>query len=294
MKILVLGGDGMLGHQLLLSLQKNHAVRATLRQEINAYKNFKIFNNQNSYFRVDVRNEDNLKHIVDSFQPEAIINAVGIVKQRQSAKESLPCLEINSLLPHRLALLCEQYKIRMIHISTDCVFSGKKGQYLENDFSDAEDLYGKSKFLGEVHDKHCVTIRSSIIGLELARKTALIEWFLAQKGVIRGFRRAIYTGLTTQEMSRVIEKILVQYVNLSGVWHVTSNPINKYELLVALSHMLGRNDIQIEPDDTFTCDRSLIGDVFQTVTGYQSPNWKEMLSELAHQIKQRERVEETL
>ncbi|EKD71147.1 MAG: hypothetical protein ACD_46C00263G0006 [uncultured bacterium] len=287
MKILILGGDGMLGHQLFLNLKKNHVVFTTLRQDTAAYKHYQLFDHHNSYFKIDVCRESDIKRVIDDVQPQVIINAVGIVKQRDSAKEFIPSLEINALFPHRLARLCEEYKIRMIHFSTDCVFSGRQGKYTENDPSDAEDLYGKSKHLGELYDKHCVTIRSSIIGLELARKTGLIEWFLAQRGIIKGFRRAIYSGLTTQEMNRVIECILIQYPDLYGVWHVSSEFINKYELLMRLAKKLGRNDIEIQPDDKFICDRSLIGAAFKKATGYQAPSWDMMLDELAHQIKQR-------
>lgn len=287
MKILVLGGDGMLGHQLMLSLQNRHDIRVTLRQEEQIYAKWKIFKKHNSYFEVDVRREDDLVRVFADFQPEAVVNAVGIVKQRKDAKEAIPSIEINSLFPHRLAVMCEAAKARMIHMSTDCVFSGKKGNYIESDHSDAYDLYGKSKFLGEVYEAHCVTLRTSIIGLELLRKSSLIEWFLAQKGTIKGFKKAIYTGLTTIEMSRVIERILMMHPELSGVWQVTSDSaINKYDLLVMFSNMLGRKDIQIEADENFECDRSLNGNAFCHATGYKAPSWNEMLSELANQFIQ--------
>ena len=288
MKILILGGDGMLGHQLLLSLQKRHDVKITLRQSLALYQQYGLFTTENSYFGVDIYNKHILFNILNEFQPVAVINAIGVVKQRKTAKEAIPCIEINALFPHHLAQMCSVTNTRMIHISTDCVFSGRKGNYIESDFSDAEDLYGKSKYLGEVHDKHCITLRSSIIGLELARKTSLIEWFLAQRGTIKGFRHAIYSGITTQEMSRVIEHVLINHPDLSGLWHVSSlNTIDKYELLSIFSKKLNRNDIEIIPDDHFVCDRSLAGDAFSKITGYQSPNWETMLSELADQVKQR-------
>lgn len=286
MKILILGGDGMLGHQLMLSLQKRHQVKVTLRQDMKVYQQYNLFNTTNSYFGIDVCQHEGLLRVLSDFQPQAVINAVGVIKQRQIANEAIPNIEINALFPHRLAQLCKKIKTRMIHFSTDCIFSGQKGRYLENDHSDAKDFYGKSKYLGEVQDSHCLTLRSSVIGLELARKTSLIEWFFAQKGVIKGFRRAIYSGLTTQEMSRVIELVLMEHPNLSGVWHVSSDFINKYELLTKLSDIIGRKDIQINPDDSFVCDRSLIGDAFCKVTGYKSPSWEMMLKELADHFNQ--------
>lgn len=178
MRILVLGGDGMLGHQLLKYLGPRHDVRVTLRQDIEAYASYKLFDNTNAYAGIDVRSLERITEVLADFQPQALINAVGIVKQRTSAKESIPSLEINALLPHRLSILCRVVGARLIHLSTDCIFSGKKGNYLETDASDAEDLYGKTKFLGEVHDDHCLTLRTSIIGRELARHKSLLEWFL--------------------------------------------------------------------------------------------------------------------
>ncbi|EKD55054.1 MAG: hypothetical protein ACD_60C00028G0051 [uncultured bacterium] len=292
MKILVLGGDGMLGHQLLLNLQKRHHARATLRQDKTVYEKYRLFDEANSYFGVDVRGDDYLEGVLSHFKPDAVINAVGVIKQRQMANDAIPNIEINALFPHRLAILCKKIGARMIHFSTDCVFSGKKGKYTENDLSDAYDFYGKSKYLGEVHEPHCLTLRSSVIGLELAHKASLIEWFLARHGVVKGFRQAIYTGLTTQEMSRVIELVLVKHPTLSGVLHVSSSAISKYDLLMYFSELLHLKEIQIEPDDQFVCDRSLQSDVFCGITGYKAPTWASMLSELADQVKERERMTE--
>ncbi|OGT37964.1 MAG: NAD(P)-dependent oxidoreductase [Gammaproteobacteria bacterium RIFCSPHIGHO2_12_FULL_37_14] len=287
MRILVLGGDGMVGHQLLLHLQKKHEVCVTLRQASSAYCRYPLFNTENSYFDVDIRHGDNLAKVLSSFKPDVVINAVGVIKQRQIANEAIPNIEINALFPHRLAEMCKAISARMIHFSTDCIFSGMKGNYTEADYSDAKDFYGKSKYLGEVKEKHCITLRSSVIGLELTRKASLIEWYLAQRGTIKGFRRAIYSGLTTQEMSRVVNLILTKYSDLSGVWHISADYINKHELLAILSKKLGREDIQIQPDDSFVCDRSLNGEAFRKATGYQSPSWEVMLNELSQQIQLR-------
>lgn len=289
MKILIIGGQGMLGHQLFLTLKQRHHVCVTLREDLSAYKIYNLYDRSNSYTEIDVCDRDALQNVLSEFQPQVVINAVGVVKQLKLAKEAIPSIEINALFPHRLALMCKQFNARMVHISTDCVFSGKKGQYTENDFSDAEDLYGRSKFLGEVHEAHCITIRSSIIGLELSRKTGLIEWFLAQKGVIKGFKKAIYSGITTKEMSRVIEMILTDFPNMSGVWHVSSDTsINKFQLLTQFSLLLKRNDIEIIPDDDFVCDRSLVSDRFKAATGYKAPDWSSLLMELASDVKHRE------
>ena len=288
MRILILGGDGMLGHRLLMHLQDRHETKVTLRRELAAYERYGLFTLENSYWSVEAKDTERLLEVMGDFRPEAVVNAVGIVKQRGAAKEAIPSLEINALLPHRLALLCRAAGARLVHLSTDCVFSGRKGNYTEDDIPDAEDLYGRTKLLGEVTDAGCITLRTSIIGLELSRRTGLIEWFLAQRGEIRGFTKAIYTGLTTAEMSRVIERVLVEHPHLSGVWQVASEPINKYDLLVRFSEVLGRDDVHIVPDDTVSIDRSLLPVAFERATGYSAPGWNEMLKELGAEVRQRQ------
>ena len=288
MRILILGGDGMLGHRLLMHLQDRHETKVTLRRERAAYERYGLFTLENSYWGVEAKDTERLLEVVADFRPEAVVNAVGIVKQRGAAKEAIPSLEINALLPHRLALLCRAADARLVHLSTDCVFSGRKGNYTEDDVPDAEDLYGRTKLLGEVTDAGCITLRTSIIGLELSRRTGLIEWFLAQRGEIRGFTKAIYTGLTTAEMSHVIERVLVEHLHLSGVWQVASEPISKYDLLVRFSEVLGRDDVSIVPDDTVRIDRSLLPVAFEKATGYSTPGWNEMLKELSAEVRQRQ------
>lgn len=289
MRILILGGDGMLGHRLLMHLQQNHETKVTLRRDLSAYEQYGLFTPENSYTGVEVGDRERLLEVAGDFRPEAVVNAVGIIKQRGAAKEAIPSLEINSLLPHRLAVLCKAIGARLVHVSTDCVFSGRKGNYTEEDIADAEDLYGRSKLLGEVAEPGSVTLRTSIIGLELARKGSLIEWFLAQKGEIRGFTKAIYTGLTTAEMSRVIERVLVDHPDLSGVWQVASAPINKYDLLVRFAEILGRDDLNITPDDSVEIDRSLVPAAFERATGYSAPGWDGMLEELGAEVRERQR-----
>jgi dTDP-4-dehydrorhamnose reductase len=284
MRCLILGGDGMLGHQLLDSWQARHDVRVTLRRNLAEYRELEMFHAGNSFDGIDVLDLEALRRVLDRFQPEAVINAIGLIKQQKAAKEALPSLEINAVFPHRLRLLCQEIGARLIHISTDCVFNGRRGMYSESDQSDAEDIYGMTKYLGEVGEAPAITLRSSIIGLELTRKKSLVEWFLAQSGQIRGFTRAIYTGLTTIEMARVIERVFLEHPRLTGLWQVASTPINKYELLTKLAASLGRTDITIVPDDSFHCDRSLQGKRFTLQTGYEAPSWGQMLSELALQL----------
>ena len=287
MRILVLGGDGMLGHQLLQSYHTHHDIRVTLRRPLADYVNYGVFNAQNSYSGIDAQNFSRVTDTVYKFKPQVIINAVGIVKQRDEAQDAIPSIEINSLFPHRLSQLCGETNARLIHLSTDCVFSGSRGMYTEDDREDATDLYGRSKLLGEVKARHAVTIRTSIIGLELSRKRSLIEWFLMQTGVIRGFTKAIYSGFTTREMARVIEFVLLDHPSLSGLWHVSSPAISKYDLLRKLSEKLGRDDVKIHADSSFSCDRSLDGSRFIELTGYAPPSWDNMLDEMAEDIQER-------
>lgn len=288
MKILILGGDGMLGHQLLRSWQCTHDVRVTLRRDEEAYGSYGLFDDANSYYGIDVCQMSCLQRVIDDFKPQAIVNAVGIVKQRQEAKDTIASIEINALLPHRLALLCADNGVRLVHLSTDCVFSGRKGSYAESDEPDALDLYGRSKLLGEVHAEHCITLRTSIIGLELARKKSLIEWFLGQQGEVHGFTRAIYSGFTTLEMARIIEKLLLEQPSLHGLWQVASQPVDKFTLLSMLQERLEDHSRQLVPDGSFACDRSLVGQRFSDAIGYQVPSWQTMLDELAEQIKERQ------
>lgn len=288
MKVLILGGDGMLGHRLMRELAPRHEVRVTLRQDRASYAAYGLFPPETSEYGVDVRVTDRLAEVFARFRPDAVVNAVGIVKQRAAAHDAIPSLEINSLLPHRLSVLCGAAGARLVHLSTDCVFSGSRGGYRDDDPSDAYDLYGKTKYLGEVHEPHCITLRTSIIGTELARRTGLVEWFLAQRGTIRGFRRAIYTGFTTAELSRVIEMLLVRHPAAAGVYQVSSDPIDKYDLLTRLNDRLGHR-VQIVPDDDFHCDRSLDSSRFRAEFGYTPPTWDAMLDELAQEIRESDR-----
>lgn len=287
MRCLIIGGDGMLGHQLLKSWRDRHEVRVTLRGGLSQYLAYGLFTPENAYDNVEVRDTDRLLEVLTDFRPDAVVNAAGVIKQRSAAKAALPSMEINAVFPHRLRLLCQAISARLVHISTDCVFNGRRGQYGEHDPADAEDLYGLSKYLGEVTEAPAITLRSSIIGLELKGKKSLIEWFLAQRGTVRGFTRAIYTGITTAEMARVIERVLVEHPELDGVWQVASEPITKHDLLCQLSALLGRRDVTIQPDGAFACDRSLSGDAFSRRTGYTPPSWEQMLRELSKEIQQR-------
>lgn len=281
MRILVLGGDGMLGHQLLKQLSPRHHVAVTLRQDKSSYDSYGLFTEDKAFFGIDVRSIDRVSEVMAQFQPDAVINCVGIIKQRPSAKQLILSLEINALLPHRLAVLCRLAGARLVHMSTDCVFSGRKGNYLESDVSDAEDLYGRSKFLGEVDEEGCITLRTSIIGPELSRKSSLLEWVLAQRGTVKGFQKAIFSGFTTIEMARIIEMVLTNRTEAHGMFQVSSDPTDKHALLMLIRQHL-HPLIEVVADTEVRVDRSLDSTRFREYFGYRPPSWPEMIAELSN------------
>ena len=287
MRILILGGDGMLGHQLFRHFKERHDVRVTLRLGREAYDVHRVFDPGTAFCGIDARQTDVLWQVIADFRPEAVVNAVGIVKQRSEAKEVIPSLEINSLLPHRLALLCRTAGARLAHLSTDCVFSGRRGNYRESDQPDAEDLYGRTKLLGEVSEPHCITLRTSMIGPELSRKTGLLEWFLVQRGqTVKGFTKAIFSGFPTSELARIVEQVLVDAPTVYGVYHVAAAPISKYDLLSLIRDRL-RLPVTIERDSTFECDRSLDASRFHRDTGYAPPAWEAMIDDMVRHMTER-------
>jgi dTDP-4-dehydrorhamnose reductase len=282
MKILIVGGSGMLGHQLWRHFSPWHETWVTLRRPVSEFKQAGLFVDGKVFTGIDVAEFTELARVTREFKPDAVLNCVGIIKQLKEAKNAIQSLTINSLLPHRLAEVCGETGSRLVLFSTDCVFSGKRGRYTEEDFSDAEDLYGRTKFLGEVSDApHVITLRSSIIGREIGSAYSLVDWFLTQKAPrVKGFRRAIYTGFTTQEMARIVEKVIDERRDLHGLWQVASDPITKYDLLHLLREKFGLT-VAIDPADEPVCDRSLLGARFNAATGYRPPSWPAMIEEMA-------------
>jgi len=228
---------------------------------------------------IDVENHDNLAALFAKVRPDVVINCVGLVKQLSQADDPLSAVPINSMLPHRLARLCALVQARLVHVSTDCVFSGIKGMYVETDAPDARDLYGISKYIGEVDAPHAVTLRTSIIGHELAAPHGLVGWFLAQRSKVKGFRRAIFSGLPTVELVRVVRDVVLRRPELHGVYHVSAAPITKYELLRLIAHEYGKS-IEISVDDSVVIDRSLDSSRFQAITGYVPPDWPALIAEM--------------
>jgi dTDP-4-dehydrorhamnose reductase len=281
--ILILGGTGMLGHLLLryLSASPEYDVCATARSRSGMEKHFP--DAQLLRFHADHVDANDFESVIRTFaavQPDIVINCIGIIKQHPLAGDALAAITINALIPHRISLISRAAGARVIHISTDCVFNGNKGRYMEEDPSNAEDLYGRTKFLGEITDPHCVTLRTSIIGHEIKGKYGLIEWFLAQTEKVRGFRRAVYSGFPTIELARIIRDYVLPNPELSGVYHVSSEPISKHDLLRLVAARYCK-EIEIEPYNDFVKDRSLDSSIFRELTGYQPPSWDKLV-EMMH------------
>ncbi len=280
MRILLLGGTGMLGHRLWINLQQEHEVWVTVRGEGNPFPDVARFPADHIVHRVDGLSSDDVIATLGAVRPELVINCIGLIKQMEHAGDPLPALSMNALLPHRVAAICRAVGARFIHISTDCVFSGRKGGYVESDPSDAEDVYGRTKFLGEVQGPHAITLRTSIIGQELKNRLGLVEWFLAQTGTIKGYQKAMYSGFTTDELSRIILRHVIPDPGLHGMYHVSSEPVSKFDLLLLAKQAYGR-EIEILPEERFVCDRTLDSTRFRKATGYVPPAWAEMIRELA-------------
>lgn len=282
MKILILGANGMLGNACMnhFLTKSNFKVLGTVRFEsvINLFTpdvtNFIIPN-------INISDELVQKDLIARERPDVVINCVGIVKQVSNGNDYLRSITLNSLLPHQLAKRCEEYESRLIHISTDCVFSGTKGSpYLESDKADADDLYGKTKFLGEViNEPHVLTLRTSYIGNELNGANGLLEWFLSQTQECQGFTKAIYSGMPSIILAEVIEKVLLEHPELFGLYQVGSSPISKYNLLELIAKVF-KKKINIIPNDNLIIDRSLDGALFCEATGFIAPSWEEMIEKM--------------
>lgn len=287
MRVLVMGADGMFGHEMVRTLvsQGHEAVAATRRVPNELVRS--ALDGAEIISGIDARIGDTVASAIGDSSPDAVINAIGIVKQRPAAKEALESIRINSLLPHQLAALCKVANAKFVHISTDCVFSGNKGSYTESDYPDPLDLYGRSKLMGEVDYENCTTLRTSIIGLELFQKSGLVEWFLRQEGTARGWTGAIYSGLTTPELARIILNVLGSEADLHGLWHVSADPISKFDLLAKLRDALGLH-LELIPDGSVTIDRSMLSQRFRLAASYSPPSWDEMVAELAQAVAKRE------
>lgn len=280
-RLLILGGSGMLGHRLWLTARDRYDTSVTLRGSLPALPWAEAFDSSRVIAGVDADDVDRLGGVLARIRPDVVVNAIGVIKQRPEGQDHVASITVNALFPHRLAQLCMEQGARLIHVSTDCVFSGARGRYVEDDPPDARDLYGLSKCLGEVAAPGAVTLRTSMIGRELAGSRSLVEWFIAQRGGrIQGYRRAIFSGLTTHELARTILMVIEHHPDLDGIWHVAAPPIDKDTLLRKLRDALAL-PIEIDPSDDMVIDRSLDDRRFRRQTGIPTPSWDAMLMELA-------------
>jgi dTDP-4-dehydrorhamnose reductase len=279
-RVLVLGASGMMGHTVLRLLHESpgYAVLGTVRSEAAAGR---LAAPYRALLRIgpDAMEPETIWQVLDEWRPDVVINCIAVIKQLAKANDPLVAIPLNSLFPHELARACAELGARLIHLSTDCVFDGKGSMYREDDFASADDLYGRSKFLGEVDYSNAITLRTSIIGHELGTHYGLLEWFLAQSGSVRGFRRAIYSGLAAPELARVIRDHVVPRPELRGLYQVSSEVIDKYELLKLIRAIYGK-EIAIEPDDAVVIDRSLDSSRFRATTGYISPPWIDQIRDM--------------
>lgn len=280
-KILILGVTGMAGHALFryLSAQKDLDVHATARTRRGLDRWFSPAAADRILSSVEADDFDTVAGALSSLLPEVVINCIGIIKQSPLANDPLTATAINSVFPRRLSHFCRSAGARLIHLSTDCVFSGTRGGYDENDTPDADDLYGRSKLLGEVVEPHCLTVRKSLIGHELKEKRGLMEWFLAQEGKVDGFAGAVFTGLPTIELARILAEYIIPNENLNGLYHVGSEPISKYELLKLVAGRYGKK-IEIIPRHEFQKNRALDSAAFRRLTGYRPPSWPELVDRM--------------
>jgi dTDP-4-dehydrorhamnose reductase len=280
-RILILGGTGMLGHALLrgLAARENLEVYATVRSREEVRRWFSPDLAGRCLDNVDAYNFESLIQAIGEVRPEVVINGIGIIKQSALAQDPLTSITINSLLPHRLAAVCQAAQARLVQFSTDCVFSGSQGNYREDDATDCDDLYGRSKLLGEVAGPLALTLRTSIIGHELRGKLGLLEWFLAQEDSVRGFTQAIFSGFPSVEVVRIMADYILPDSSLQGIYHVSAAPISKYDLLTLVAERYGKK-IAIRPDGQVSLDRSLNSKAFREKTGYQPPTWPALIDEM--------------
>jgi dTDP-4-dehydrorhamnose reductase len=283
MRALVLGATGMLGHVVAERFAAQFDVHTGVRDPDRAQR----LGLAGEPHPVDALQPATITELVDRLRPDVVVNAIGLVKQLEEASRPVPAITVNALLPHLLAAACAASGARLLHVSTDCVFSGRlpaPAAYGEDAQPDATDLYGRSKLLGEVAQAPGLTLRTSIIGRELERASGLMEWFAAQDGgAVGGYTNAIFSGLTTKALARVMETVALEHAGLVGLYHVAAEPISKYDLLVRLREALGLR-CTISPTDEPHINRALDASRFRSATGIEIPSWDAMIAEYDKEI----------
>lgn len=281
-RTLILGGGGTLGHKLWQVLSaRDPGTIVSIRKKREFYAKTGLFAGPNVIDGLDLRDFGRLDAVLNDIRPSVIVNCAGVTLRSKEALDKNSAISINALLPHRLADWCSRNGGRLIHFSTVCVYDGKKGAYVEDDAPDARDLYGMTKALGDVSAPFALTLRSSFIGREIFGGAELLEWFLAQKGKrIKGFRKALFTGLTTNRLAELVGDLIGEHPQLNGLYHVSSETVSKYELLLMMKEAY-KLDVEIEPEDGFEMKRDLDGSRFEKAAGFVCPPWKTMMAEMA-------------
>lgn len=278
-RFLVLGANGMLGNSCMRVLSENGGTAWGTVRSTSASSRFPEHVRERLIAGVEADDLDTVVNAMARSRPDVVVNCIGVVKQLPSSKDPLVSLPLNSLFPHRLARLCALADARLIHISTDCVFSGEKGGYTEADPPDADDLYGVSKHLGEVDYPHAITLRTSIIGHELTGARSLVDWYLSQDDQVQGFTKAVFSGVPTVELARVIRDFVAPRPHLQGLYHVSADPISKYDLLRLIGATYGRQT-RVVASDRLNIDRSLDSSRFRSATNWQPAAWADLIQRM--------------
>jgi dTDP-4-dehydrorhamnose reductase len=277
MKVLILGADGMIGHKMAQTLDEDKGIELILNSRSKS-KNLKELYPSCKIYDYDFLEKD-IEELLEKTNPDFVINAVGITIRRGVENIKTSSL-INSIFPYKIEAWVSKNNKRSIHFSTDCVYSGKQGNYLDNDEPDSKDIYGITKGEGEVNSKNTLTIRSSMIGREIFNKTELLEWAISSRDKkIKGFDKTIYSGVTTLWMSKTISKILKYFPELSGIYNISSEPISKYDLITKINYHFKLN-LDIVTDSSFFSNKSLNSNKFFSKTDLEKPDWDSMLASL--------------
>ena len=278
MKILILGANGMFANELIKNLSTSSwDIYGTTRKSIKSNSSNNI-SNFTLLGGIDFTNLDTVYRAIEEIQPNIVLNLVGITKYKEKTSTNIEIIEVNSLAPHKIAKFCETTSSRFIQLSTDCVFSGSKGSYDDLDIPDPIDLYGQTKALGELSQyKNSLTIRTSFIGHNNFSKDGLLEWFLDQSETWKGYKTAIYSGVTTIELANIFREYIFEDITLSGIYNISASRISKYDLLKLVSRIYKKN-IKIIPSSAWVIDRSLNSNRFKVATGYNSPEWEKMIA----------------
>jgi len=286
MKVLILGSAGMLGHKLYQVLIKEFDVAGTIRGNYDSISRYGFFRKPDIIPDVNAQNITTIEEAIEKTKPAVVINCIGILKSPKETQDRLTNIWINALFPQQLYRMCREKNIRLIHMSTDCIFSGTKGNYKETDTPDAGDVYGKTKYLGEITEEGALTIRTSIIGRELTTSDNLVEWFLSNHGKkVNGYTNAIFSGFPTICFAPIIANIIAREQKLCGLYHISSKPISKYQLLALIRKKMKLN-IDIEEYPHYCCDRSLDSSLYQNNTGFKPPAWEDMTDEFVLDAQQ--------